>query len=289
MSLLLKAAPIVEKELEVLKGKCTQLKKINIHPTLKIILAGNDNASVVYTNNKKKYSEKIGINCQIISLPENISVEDFSKIVKDINNDPKVDGQLIQLPLPSHLNVLDVENLVIPEKDVDGLHQENLAKLFNGKTGSSEMIPCTPKGIISLLKYYNINISGKNVAIIGRGPTVGKPLSLLFTNHNATVTLCHSKTKDIRSITKKSDIIVSAIGKSKYLDKSYLSENGDQVIIDVGINTDENGKLCGDVDFENVKNFVSAITPVPGGVGPLTILSLAQNLIFAAENRQRNK
>ncbi len=288
MSLLLKAAPIIDKEIDSLRQRCDKLRQNGIDPSLKIVMVGEDPASVVYTNNKKRFSERVGIDCKIVKLPSDISAKEFSKIVDQINKDPKIHGQLIQLPLPEQLDVLDIDEIIVPEKDVDGFHHKNYKELLKGETGENGLLHCTPKGIVTLLKHYQLPISGRKITIIGRGPTVGMPLSLLLTNHNATVTLCHSKTENLRTITQKADIIISAIGRPKYLDKSFISPDREQILIDVGISRDERGKLSGDIDFENVKDFVSAITPVPGGVGPLTILSLAQNLILATELAQRS-
>jgi methylenetetrahydrofolate dehydrogenase (NADP+)/methenyltetrahydrofolate cyclohydrolase len=285
MNQLLSSAPIKKKITKELKLECKGLLAKGILPYLKVILVGNNPASVLYTSSKKKYAERIGAKCDIINLGENIDIETFLKTINEINLDASVHGCIIQLPLPKHLSHLNVGTLINKEKDVDGFHPENLYALMSNQISKKHFISCTPKGIMTLLQEYNIEIEGKQVAIIGRSMIVGKPLFCLFTNNNATVTLCHSKTPNLREITKRVDIIVSAVGCSKLIDESFLSADQNQVIIDVGMNTDSNGELCGDVNFGRVKDRVRAITPVPGGVGPMTIISLVQNLLQAAQNR----
>lgn len=285
MTQILSSAPIKKKITKELKGECKFLKEKGITPYLKVVLVGNNPASLVYTASKKKYCERIGAKCDILSLDENISLKDFLDTVDSINKDQDVHGCIIQLPLPKHLSHLDVGKLVAQEKDVDGFHPENLYSVLANQDMANHFVSCTPKGIMTLLHENQIEIKGKRVAIIGRSMIVGKPLACLFTNHDATVTLCHSKTQNIKEITKQSDIVVCAIGIAQMVDESYFSENKNQVVIDVGMNTDANGELCGDVHFEKVQNFVHAITPVPGGVGPMTIISLAQNLLQASKKR----
>lgn len=282
MTQVLKAKPVREKEIQRLKDQTEALKAKGITPTLKVILVGNNPASVIYTNNKKKFVENFGGSCEIIKLPESISEEEFLKNVDDIAKNKDVHGCFVQLPLPSQLSHIDVGQLIPPQKDVDGFHEHNITMLFKGDSGEKSLAPCTPKGIITMLEHYNIPMEGAHCVMIGRSEIVGKPMTLLLTNHNATVTMAHSRTKDLRSFTKQADIIIVAIGKAKFLDESYISPDKKQVIIDVGMNQDEDGKLCGDVDFDKIKDLVGAITPVPGGVGPMTILTLGQNLIKAA-------
>ena len=252
---------------------------------MKVVLVGSDPASIIYTSSKKKFCEKIGASCEIIALDENISEKNFLATIDSINNDELVHGCIIQMPLPKHLSHLDIGRLVKKEKDVDGFHPENLYALLSNNGDQHDFISCTPKGILTLMQESQIEISGKHVVIIGRSMIVGKPLAMLLTNHNATVTLCHSQTKNLKNLTRSCDILVSAIGKAHFIDESFVSSNKNQVIIDVGMNTDTQGQLCGDVNFEKVKDLVSAITPVPGGVGPMTIVSLAQNLLQASKNR----
>lgn len=288
MATLLKAAPISQQIVDELTKQCSKLKETGITPNLKVILVGEHPPSVIYTRNKKKFMEKIGAECEIINLPEDISEASFLKSVENYSKDNSVHGLFVQLPLPDHLKHIDVGQLVPPKKDVDGFHAQNLYKLMNGDRDGTALLPCTPKGIMSMLSFANIDVSGKNVAVIGRSMIVGKPLSLLMTNANATVTLCHSRTKDLKKVTREADIIVAAIGKAKFIDSSYLSPKKDQILIDVGINHDEEGKLCGDINESDVSDHCSILTPVPGGVGPMTIVSLGQNLVAAAKNQLEN-
>ena len=282
---LLSSAPIKKKITKELKLECKQLHSHGISPYLKVILVGNNPASLIYTANKKKYCEKIGAQCDIVSLPEDTDLKTFLQTIEDINQDPKVHGCIIQLPLPKHLAHLNVGRLISKQKDVDGFHPENIYAVVSNQIDTQTLISCTPKGIVTLLREYNIDIAQKNIAVLGRSMIVGKPLACLLTNQNATVTLCHTKTSHLKEITRKADIIVCAMGSPELIDETYLSTEKNQVIIDVGMNTNKQGELCGDVNFERVKDHVFAITPVPGGVGPMTIISLAQNLLQAAKNR----
>lgn len=284
MTLELKASPIIKKNLKTLRLRVNELKEKGVTPSLKVILVGNNPASVIYTENKKKFCEKIGAECEIIKLPEQISADDFIKKTNEICANKSVHGCLIQLPLPKQLSGLNVGELIPAEKDVDGFHSDNLIALLKNQHSKSALNPCTPKGIMNLLQFYEIDVSGKHVVVIGRSLIVGKPLSLMLTNKNATVTLCHSATQNIENHTKNADIIVTAMGQAKFLKRQHLSDKGHQIIIDVGMNKWNEDETCGDVDFQDVVNYVSAITPVPGGIGKMTILSLAQNLLQAAEN-----
>ena len=285
MSQLLHSSSVKKLITKVLKSDCKALKEKNIFPSMKVVLVGNDPASIIYTSNKKKFVEKIGALCEIVTLDEKVSEQIFLDVINKINNDESIHGCIIQLPLPKHLSHLDAGHFVIKEKDIDGFHPENLYALLSNKVDQFSFISCTPKGILTLMQENQIDIAGKNVVIVGRSMIVGKPLAMLLTNQNATVTLCHSQTKNLKDLTKKSDILISAIGKANFIDESFLSTNKNQVIIDVGMNTDSQGQLCGDVNFANVVDLVMAITPVPGGVGPMTIVSLAQNLLQASKNR----
>ena len=285
MSQILHSASVKKLITKGLKAECKMLRDNNIIPQLKVILVGSDPASLIYTTNKKKFCEKIGAICEIIFLEENISETELRKTIELINHDENVHGCIIQLPLPKHLSHLDVGHLVSKEKDVDGFHPENLYALMRNANSSTDFVSCTPKGILTLMQESQISVSGKHIVIIGRSMIVGKPLAMLLTNHNATVTLCHSQTENLRELTKSCDILISAIGKAQLIDETYISPNKNQVIIDVGMNTDTHGQLCGDVNYERVVNLVSAITPVPGGVGPMTIVSLAQNLLQASKNK----
>lgn len=257
------------------------IKKYGKSPTLAVVLVGSNPASLIYVRNKIKACNKVGINSIQVILDETASEEEIKNEVIKLANNPDVNGILVQLPLPKGINKENIIELIPENKDVDGLTKKNVAKLVLNEDG---IVPCTPSGVVDLLKYYNIKISEKKVAIIGRSMLVGKPLSLLLTNLDATVTLCHSKTSNIEEITKNSDIIVCALGKPKFLKNNMVSENA--VIIDVGINRIED-KIVGDADFENIFNKVSYITPVPGGCGPMTVAELLNNTIkcFNIQNK----
>ena len=267
-----------------------EVDKLNRKPHLVVISVGNDSASQVYIRNKKKACEKVGMTFEHIQI-DNSKFEGMKETmmqvlamqIQELNEDEDVDGILVQKPMLGLEK--DDENLITslidPMKDVDGFSPANISELYEG---NNDMISCTPQGILSLLKEYEIKLEGKEVVIIGRSTIVGKPLALAMINENATVTVCHSKTKDLRKVTQRADILVSAIGKAKMIDSSYIGDNC-KVIIDVGMNRDKNGKLCGDVDFDDIKNskfntyYTTYITPVPGGVGPMTVASLIQNVI----------
>ena len=283
MSQILSALPIREYFLPQLRRQVDALRERGITPLLKIIVVGENRASAAYIKNKKRFAENINAQCDIERFPESINEEELLVQIQKEIEDKKVHGILVQLPLPQHLAQIDLSAIIPPEKDVDGFHYESLGKLLAHHKGDY-MVPCTPMGIMTLLDFYKIAIEGKKVTVIGRSTIVGRPIAQLLINRNATVTICHSKTPDIKSYTKESDIIIVAIGREKFLTADYLSPHKKAVIIDVGINVNDKGDICGDVDFENIQDKVSAITPVPGGVGPLTILSLAQNLIKAAQH-----
>ncbi len=260
-----------------LRKEIEELKSRNIVPTLKIIQVGDNQASNVYVRNKIKLSETVGINTTVDKLPENITETELINRIKDLNNDKNINGILVQLPIPSHLSEKEVIETIIPDKDVDCFNLVNVGKLWTAKKQDIYLKPCTPCGVIEMLKKYNIEMSGKHVVIIGRSNIVGKPQAALFLLENATVTICHSKTTNLKEVCKQADILVAAIGRAKMINHEYIKQGA--VVIDVGMNRDENNKLCGDVDFEDVKDIVSYITPVPGGVGPMTITILLKNLI----------
>jgi methylenetetrahydrofolate dehydrogenase (NADP+) / methenyltetrahydrofolate cyclohydrolase len=287
MTKLLLAKDVVESKIDELNKKCLSLIKLGLRPKMCVLLAGENPASVLYVKNKAKLCERVGADFELIKLPENVSCDQFLESIAKMNADTSITGCFVQLPIPKHLSEIDVTELIAPEKDVDGFHGENIVNIY--KNYSNGFVPCTPKGIVTMLKHYAIEIAGKHVVIIGRSLIVGKPLSLLLTNLNATVTLCHSHTKDIPHFTQQADIIISAVGKAKYLGVEFINPHKKQIIIDVGINHDLDGKLCGDVNFQEVSSLVAAITPVPGGVGPLTVLSLIENLIIATENILKNR
>jgi methylenetetrahydrofolate dehydrogenase (NADP+)/methenyltetrahydrofolate cyclohydrolase len=281
MSKLLIAKPIIDLSIEELKKDVLDLKIRGLAPKMGVILVGDNQASLSYIKNKRKMCHEIGAEFELFQLDSEISEKDFLNKVDALNNDPSFTGCFIQLPIPRQLQHLNTAMLIDPIKDIDGFHSNSTVSLY--RNSGDAFIPCTPKGILKMMEFYGISVEGKNITIIGRSFIVGKPLSLLLSNRDATVTLCHSKTKDLKKITKQADIIISAVGKAKYLDQSYINESSDQIIIDVGINKGSKGKLCGDVDFHKIKNLVSAITPVPGSVGPMTVLSLLENLIVATK------
>lgn len=259
------------------KQKLIELKDKGIEPTLSVILVGNNPASAVYVKNKKIACEYTGIRSISFELPEETTQEKLLKIIDDLNKSKNVNGILVQLPLPKHIDEETILLAISPEKDVDGFHPYNIGAMNIGK---DTFLPCTPAGIIELLKRSDIEIQSKHCVVIGRSNIVGKPVSQLLLKENATVTICHSKTKDLASICRLADIIVVAIGKAKFLTADMIKQGA--VIIDVGMNKLENGKLCGDVDFDACKEIASAITPVPGGVGPMTIAMLMKNCLKAA-------
>lgn len=251
-----------------------KLDKMPIKPTLAVILVGLDSASQIYVRNKKKTAEKLGINSLVIEYPENITENELLKKIDELNNDKNITAILVQLPLPKHIDKFKVIDSISPDKDVDGLTPYNLGKLFAGE--EPYVYPCTPKGILLLLDEYKINIEGKHVVVIGRSNLVGKPVAQMLLKRNATVTMCHSYTENLSEITKTADIIVSAVGKNVIGEKMLKSNC---VVVDVGIFKDENGKVRGDVDFDGVSNIAAYISPVPGGVGPMTIASLMLNTV----------
>ena len=263
-----------------LKIESANLKENGIIPKLAVIMVGNNQASKVYVKNKSKACSEIGIEYEEYILEENTKQEDLINLIKKLNNDKTVNGILLQSPIPNHLNMNDAIKEISYKKDVDGFTPTNVGKLAMGE---DTFISCTPYGIIKMLEEYNINLLGKNVVILGRSNIVGKPLIQCCLIKNATVTICHSKTVNLSEYTKKADILISAIGKPKFVTKDMIKENA--VVIDVGINRDENNKIVGDVDFNEVAQIASYITPVPGGVGPMTIAMLMNNVIKAAKKQ----
>lgn len=257
-----------------LKEKVSRLKAEGKEATLAVIQVGNDPASSIYVNNKKKACEYIGINSLSYELSEDTSMEELLTLIEKLNNDDKVNGILVQLPLPKHMDEDKVIETISPKKDVDGFHVQSVGALCVGQKG---FVSCTPAGIIQLLKRSNVEIEGKHCVIIGRSNIVGKPMALLMLRENATVTVCHSRTKNLKEITSQADILIVAIGKPRFVTEEYVKDGA--VVIDVGIHRDENNKMCGDVDFDAVKDKCSMITPVPGGVGPMTIAMLMNNCV----------
>ncbi|WP_419958576.1 bifunctional methylenetetrahydrofolate dehydrogenase/methenyltetrahydrofolate cyclohydrolase FolD [Psychrobacillus psychrotolerans] len=269
---------------EKVKERVENLKSKGVVPGLAVVLVGNNPASQTYVNNKAKTCERLGMYSVQIELDENISEVELLKNVEALNVDDKIHGILVQLPLPTQINEDRVIAAISPQKDVDGFHPENVGKMM---IGQQSFLPCTPFGVMKLLEYSDVEIAGKHAVIIGRSNIVGKPMGQLLLQKDATVTYCHSRTKDLHSFTKQADILVVATGRTKMIDASYIKEGA--VVIDVGINRDENNKLCGDVDFESAQKVASKITPVPGGVGPMTIAMLMENTCLAAENTLTNK
>lgn len=249
-------------------------------PKLVVILVGDNQASQTYIRNKERGCQYIGIESEILRHDASFSEIELLQEINDLNNDDTVDGILVQLPLPQRINEEKVLDAIVPSKDVDGFHPENVAKLF---LGQHSLVPCTPKGMMVLLEEINYDLAGKEVVIVGRSNIVGKPVALLCLQKNATVTIAHSQTKDLKAVCSRADVLIAAIGKPKFFNHEYVKDGA--VVLDVGINRDENNKLCGDVDFDDVKDKVSAITPVPGGIGPMTITMLMKNTIEAFYHR----
>lgn len=264
-----------------LKQKVAAYKEQGTEIALAVIQVGQDPASTVYVGNKKKACEYIGIKSVAYELPEETTEAELLEIIGKLNQDDSIYGILVQLPVPKHINEDRIIQAIDPKKDVDGFHPQSVGALSIGQPG---FVSCTPAGIIQLLKRSGISINGKECVVIGRSNIVGKPMALLLLRENGTVTVCHSKTENLKEVTKRADILVAAVGKPKMIDASYVKEGA--VVIDVGIHRNENNKLCGDVDFESVEPVAGAITPVPGGVGPMTIAMLMHNCVEAVEIRK---
>lgn len=259
----------------------SDIEKLNLEPRLIVILVGDNPASQVYVNNKAKACEEVGIFSRTIVCSSEITQEELIATIEELNGNPRCNGILVQLPLPSHINEKAVLEAISPEKDVDAFHPVNVGKIMQGKY---EFAPCTPAGIMEMLERENINVEGKHCVVVGRSNIVGKPMSMLLLHKNATVTICHSKTTNLEEICRSADILVAAVGKPNFITNNMVKEGA--ILIDVGINRVD-GKLVGDIDFNNVKDKCSYITPVPGGVGPMTIAMLMKNTLLAAIN-QRN-
>lgn len=285
---ILTAAPVVDKTKNELKERCLALKNRGITPSMSVVLVGNNPASLAYIRNKKKICEEVGAKFSLEQFPDTISETEFLGHMKRLNEDLSINGIIIQLPVSESLRNLNLPDMVIPEKDIDGFHSKNTRVLYLGSSDLKLLLPCTPKGVIKLLQYYGVELAGKNVVVLGRSLIVGKPLSMLLTNLNATVTLAHSKTKHLREFTQKADIVIAAIGSTHMLDETYFDAARKTVVIDVGMNTLD-GKLVGDCHRERILNVVESISPVPGGVGPMTVVSLIENLIVATENQFKGK
>ena len=267
---------------EEMKLEVAALNTSGISVGLAVVLVGNDPASKVYVGNKKKACEALGIVSSEYLLPEDTTEETLLELVDKLNRDDSVDGILVQLPLPRHLDEKKVINAISPSKDVDAFHPINVGKIM---IGDYVFAPCTPAGIIELIERSGISLEGKNCVVIGRSNIVGKPMSMLLLHKNATVTICHSRTKNLAEVVSQADVVVAAVGRPKFVTADMVKEGA--VVIDVGINRMDNGKLCGDVDFDAVAPKCSYITPVPGGVGPMTIAMLMKNTVAAAKQKQK--
>ncbi len=274
--MLIDGKKVSQDRLEVLNR---EIRESGLSPGLATVIVGEDPASQMYVRMKHKACDKVGIRSVGVVLNDDTTTEDVIAHVKSLNVDASVDGILVQLPLPGHIDTEAVIEAVSPKKDVDGFHPENIGALFSGRPA---FVPCTPGGIMTLLEEYSIEVKGLNAVVIGRSVDVGRPMAALLLNADATVTICHSRTKNLAEQVKRADLIVSAIGRAHFITKEMVTPGA--VVIDVGINQDENGKLCGDVDFDAVSQIASAITPVPGGVGPMTIATLMENTFKAAKN-----
>jgi methylenetetrahydrofolate dehydrogenase (NADP+)/methenyltetrahydrofolate cyclohydrolase len=263
---------------EDIRVETEKLREQGIEIGLAVVIVGNDPASQVYVRNKEKACETVGFNSYKYALPEETTEEELLALVDKLNNDDKVDGILVQLPLPKHLDDKIIINNIRPDKDVDAFHPVNVGKIM---IGDYSFLPCTPAGVMELIKSTGTEIAGKECVVIGRSNIVGKPQAMLLLHQSGTVTICHSKTKDLKEVASRADILVAAVGRAKMITADYVKQGA--VVIDVGMNRDENGKLCGDVDFESVKDKASFITPVPGGVGPMTIAMLMKNTLTAGK------
>jgi len=278
MATIIDGKELARKTRQNLKIDCDNLKAQGIVPKLAVIMVGDNPASKVYVRNKSKACEEVGIEYEEFLLDEKTTQKDLISLIEELNEREDITGILLQSPIPANLDINEAFRTISPKKDVDGFHPVSVGKLT---LGQDTFVSCTPYGVIKMFEEYNIDLEGKNVVIIGRSNIVGKPLIQCCLNKNATVTVCHSRTKDIAEYTKKADIVIVAIGRAKFLKADMVKDGA--VVIDVGINRGEDGKLCGDVDFENVSKKSSYITPVPGGVGPMTIAMLMNNVIKAAK------
>ena len=268
---------------ENLKEEVALLQEQGIKPGLAVILVGDNQASRTYVTSKQKSCQDIGMESLLIEFPVDVPETILLEKIEQLNNDDQMHGILVQLPLPNHISEEKVIETISPDKDVDGFHPINIGKMM---TGQDTFLPCTPFGVLEMLKHEQITIEGKHAVIVGRSNIVGKPAGQLLLNENATVTYCHSRTPDLASVTRTADILVAAVGRAKMITADYVKEGA--VVIDVGMNRDENGKLCGDVDFEHVKDKAGYITPVPGGVGPMTITMLLYNTVKSAKKQLAN-
>lgn len=265
---------------EQMTKRVADLKEKGITPGIAVVLVGDNSASAVYVRNKQRRAEKLGMNSELIHFKADVSEEELLTKIDELNADPEIDGFLVQLPLPEHIDEDRVINAIDPKKDVDGFAPDNVGHLWIGEPQTK---PATAAGILMMLDYYDVDLDGKNVVIIGRSNIVGKPVAAMMLAKNATVTVAHSHTKNLKELAKTADVLVVAIGRAKFVTKDYVKDGA--VVVDVGMDRDENGKLCGDVDFNDVEGTASMMTPVPGGVGPMTITALMDQVIELAEER----
>lgn len=282
MAIIIDGKELAKKTRQNLKIECDELKSKGITPKLAVIMVGDNPASKVYVRSKSKACQEVGVEYEEYLLDSNITQKELIDLIKKLNNDKNINGILLQSPIPKHLDINEAFRTIDYHKDVDGFHPMNVGKLT---LGQDTFVSCTPYGVMRMFEEYNIDLCGKNVVILGRSNIVGKPLTQCCLNKNATITVCHSKTQNTKKLTKEADIVISAIGKPKFITEDMIKEGA--IVIDVGINRDENGKIVGDVDFENVKQKASYITPVPGGVGPMTVAMLINNVIKAAKNQNQ--
>lgn len=265
---------------EKMSARVEAVKEKGVTPGIAVILVGDNSASAVYVRNKQRRAEKLGMNSELIHFDADVTEKELLDKIEELNNDPEIDGFLVQLPLPKGIDEDRVINAIDSKKDVDGFAPDNVGHLWIGEPHTK---PATAAGILMMLDYYDVDLDGKNVVIIGRSNIVGKPVAAMMLAKNATVTIAHSHTKNLKQLAKTADILVVAIGQAKFVNKDYVKDGA--VVIDVGMDRDENGKLCGDVDFDDVADQVEMITPVPGGVGPMTITALMDQVIELAEER----
>lgn len=270
------------KRKDELKIKINQLKEQGKRiPKLVVVLVGDNQASQTYVRNKERACTYVGMLSEVIRLEASICEEELIDVIENLNKDENVDGILVQLPLPQHIHEEKILDLIDPAKDVDGFHPSNVAKLLLGQNG---LVPCTPQGMMVLLDEINCDLTGKEVVVVGRSNIVGKPVALLCLHKNATVTIAHSRTANLKEVCQRADVLIAAIGQAKFFNHEYIKPGA--IVLDVGMDRDENNKLCGDVDFDDVKDIASYITPVPGGVGPMTIAMLLENTLQAYQQRE---
>ncbi|MGE7592774.1 bifunctional methylenetetrahydrofolate dehydrogenase/methenyltetrahydrofolate cyclohydrolase FolD [Peribacillus frigoritolerans] len=275
---LINGKEIAESVRQEISKEVQQLREKNVIPGLAVILVGDNQASQTYVRHKQKACEDLGMHSVLIKKPAELSQEELIQSIAELNQDDSIHGILVQLPLPGHIQEKAIIEAISPEKDVDGFHPINIGRMM---TGQDAFLPCTPYGVMVMLEYINYDLEGKHVVIVGRSNIVGKPAGQLFLNANATVTYCHSRTKDLAYYTKQADVVVAAVGKRDTITSDHIKEGA--IVIDVGMNRDDEGKLCGDVAFDEVKNKASYITPVPKGVGPMTITMLMKNTVKSAQ------